>query len=195
MTIGIIFSFCLPNVDTKYRLDIDKAKKLDWYKSFISELNTENKIDRLDAIIFKGYSSNLYTSAVEDPDTIVKRFGKLNETDIKILYNIVENGNTTIYAITEHYPFNHLYKYIPSKNKLELIKNKNVIICSGDEDLVLINNNDSTMTFWAKRKNDKENKEGVTKYFVYNKINRTLCHHRNCKTIDNKEDCIYIKEK
>jgi hypothetical protein len=49
------------------------------------------------------------------------------------------------------------------------------------------------MIFWAKRKNDQENKEGVTKYFVYNKINKNFCHQRNCKTKAGTEDCEYIK--
>lgn len=156
-----------------------------WYKAFLIELTKENRIDNADARMIKSLSSDSHIAFEEPITTTINRHGQIKESDIKLLCEFKEENDSIIYAAVSMGVYYHLFSYSPTNNKLIRIKNTGVIVVSGIEDVKLVSNNDSLMTF----REESQNLESWRKYFIFNKKSQTLYHARTCRTFKGKEEC------
>jgi hypothetical protein len=163
-----------------------------WYRSFLLLLSRENRIDSADAKMIKALSSSMDRSN-EPIEQTIKRYGNIEEADIKLMCKSKENNDSTICVFTQASVYIDLFIYHPTTNALTRNIKNGVIVVTGAEELVLKQNNDSLMVLWAKRKNEQENM-GWTKYFCYNKRAKSFYHLKNCRVVNNQEECKTIQQ-
>jgi hypothetical protein len=67
-------------------------------------------------------------------------------------------------------------------------------VVADDEELVLKANSDSSMVMWTQSTNKQKNIEGWwTKYFCYNKRTKAFYHFKNCRIVNNQEECKIVQ--
>jgi hypothetical protein len=104
-----IFTFCIASVllcsfaehgkEQTCCFQKEHFKEQDWYKPFLSLLTQENRIDSADARMIKASSSSMDRSK-EPIQQTTKRYGKLEEADIKLMCNMKENNGSIVYVFT-----------------------------------------------------------------------------------------------
>ncbi len=188
----LLCSFTNPGEEQKCCFPKEHFKDQSWYKPFLSLLTQENKIDNADAKMIKASSSDLRAALSEPIQQTIKKYGKVEEADITLMCNIKEKNDSIIYTFTKTLVYLNLFSYDPKINKLTRIDKKGVVVVTAGEELTLKENSDSLMVFLAQKKTKSEN-IGWTKYFCYNKTTQTFYHYKNCRTVDNKEECKIIQ--
>jgi hypothetical protein len=163
-------------------------KEYSWYKHLLLLLNQEYKIDSIDAYSIKMLSSTIIFN--EKPLDVVKKYGKIEEADIKLICNMKESNDSIIYIFTQTSVYIQLFTYTLSTNKLIRITKKGSIVVTGAEELSLKENNDSSMILWTPSKIKKNNGEGWwARYFYYDKKASTFYHFKNCRIMNGQEEC------
>ena len=157
-----------------------------YFKDMMALLSQEDKIDSLDAILHKAFSSSGFVSFEQTIDSVIKENGKIEEQNIILSLVIREGIKNQVFLITQHLGYCHAFKYDKDEKILDRVINVGPVVLTSLDILKFESFNDSTIFFVSEIIDDHQNKI-FRKYFKYDFVE--LSHYMNCVTANNKEDC------
>ncbi len=173
-------------------ISIEQFKKLENYSDIVNKLKEENRIDVTDAAHIKMVSSHSFVAFKQTPDSIINQHGKINEGDVSLIYQISINNSDYIIIISAYLGFCHSFRYDISLNRLERIANKGSIILSGAEAIRHKKIDNLVIVLFAENKYYEIG--NWIKYYSLDLNSNTFTHTKNCRIVDNEEECKEIKQ-
>ncbi|HYG01113.1 MAG TPA: hypothetical protein VD927_01655 [Chryseosolibacter sp.] len=171
--------------------DIRILSEAQWlaFDTMLNLLTAENKIARSEAEILKLLSSNAHVFK-QTPDSVVKQHGKLSRDDVKLAFRITSANDDYLIMITSYLGFCHSFKYVTANKSLTGVTIKNRIVLSSAEELKVKRLDESSIIFYAGNSHFQEG--DWIKYFSLDLKSAVFTHTKNCRTVENKEECEII---
>lgn len=188
----IAFSACsqqsvdMPTIEYN-KIALEEFRLLNNYDQIVKLLETENRIDTIDATFIKMVSSNSFVAFEQTPDSIVAENGKLEAGDVELVLKTSYHDEELLLIVTVHKGFCHAFKYLPNLNRLERFENRSSVSILSVDKLKIYGSNSSGISFYAE--NEYMTAEDWVMYFFLDLEASTFAHTENCRTIHQKREC------
>jgi|GEM_PF-6277975 len=185
------FSQTAVNVKYCETISMEQFRGREDFNDIIDKLNTQNRLSTSNASAIKLVSSNSFVAFEQTPDSIVNQHGKIDEDDINLVFQVTTVSNEYLFLITSHQGFGHAFKYDVAKSSLERYRNRGHVNLHFDPVPEVEACCDSEITIILKNSPKETNK--WIKYFSLDLNNNIFTNTKNCRIIDDKEECKEIE--
>lgn len=172
-------------------ISIEQLKELENFSGVITQLEREDRLTKANASAIKMFSSNGFVAFEQTPDSIIRQHGKITEDDIVLIVQVSEKENNDLIIITSYSGFGHAFKCDESLKKLERFRNNGKVIFSWVEKPEVKECSDSKITLTIKSPENVA--EQWIKYYLLDLNKNILSGTKNCRIINNEEDCKEIR--